>query len=75
MVIVEICRNVGDEMDDKKLEIRAKKYRGDSSVVSLRLPAELISTLDGISKETGRTRNEIMQTCLEFAVENLEIKS
>jgi hypothetical protein len=75
MVFVEICRNVGDEMEDKKLEIRAKKYRGDSSVVSLRLPAELISTLDGISKETGRTRNEIMQTCLEFAVENLEIKS
>jgi predicted DNA-binding protein len=66
---------VGDEMEDKKLEIRAKKYRGDSSVVSLRLPTELISTLDGISKETGRTRNEIMQTCLEFAVENLEIKS
>lgn len=75
MVFVEICRNVGDEMEDKKLEIRAKKYRGDSSVVSLRLPAELISTLDGISKETGRTRNEIMQTCLEFAVENLEIKN
>lgn len=61
-------------MEGKKLEIKAKKYRGDSAVVSLRLPTDLIAKFDSISKETGRTRNDIMQTCLEFAVDNLEIK-
>ncbi len=60
-------------MADKKLKITTKKYRGDSSVVSVRLPNELIESLDSISKITGRTRNDIMQRCLEFAVENLEI--
>ena len=43
-------------------------------VVSTRLPNELVNKLDKIAEQTGRTRNEIMQMCLEFAVENLEIK-
>ena len=61
-------------MEHKKLVIPSKKYRGDSMVVSTRLPNELVSNLDKIAEQTGRTRNEIMQMCLEFAVENLEIK-
>lgn len=60
-------------MCDKTLKITTKKYQGDSSVVSVRLPNELIESLDKISKITGRTRNDIMQRCLEFAIENLEI--
>lgn len=60
-------------MPDKTLKITIKKYQGDSSVVSVRLPNELIESLDRISKTTGRTRNDIMQRCLEFAIENLEI--
>ena len=61
-------------MEHKKLVIPSKKYRGDSMVVSTRLPNELVSNFDKIAEQTGRTRNEIMQMCLEFAVENLEIK-
>ena len=61
-------------MENKKWVIPSKKYRGDSMVVSTRLPNELVSSLDEIAQKTGRTRNEIMQMCLEFAVENLEIK-
>lgn len=61
-------------MPDKKLKITTKKYRGDSSVVSVRLPNELIESLDSISNITGRTRNDIIQRCLEFAIENLEIE-
>ena len=60
-------------MSDKTLKITTKKYQGDSSVVSVRLPNELIESLDRISKITGRTRNDIIQRCLEFAIENLEI--
>lgn len=60
-------------MPEKKLVISSKKFRGDSAVVSVRLPNELILKLDEIAEQTGRTRNEIIQTCLEFSVENLEI--
>ena len=60
-------------MAEKKLVIASKKYRGESSVVSVRLPNELIRHLDTIAEETGRTRNELIQTCLEYALNNLEI--
>ena len=43
-------------------------------VVSSRLTNELVEELDKIAEKTGRTRNEIIQLCLEFAVDNLEIQ-
>lgn len=43
-------------------------------VVSSRLTNEIVEELDKIAEKTGRTRNEIIQICLEFAIENLEIK-
>ena len=61
-------------MSNKKLVISSKKYRGDSTVISIRLPDELVKKLDTIADETGRTRNEVIQKCLGFAVDNLEIK-
>ncbi len=68
----------GDELFSPKtkttLSILSKKYRGDSSVISSRLPADLIETLDQIAGQTGRTRNEIIQLCLEFALDHIEIQ-
>lgn len=61
-------------MSEEKLIISAKKYRGDSSVVSIRLPDDLTKKLDSIAEKTGRTRNEVIQKCLTFALDNLEIK-
>lgn len=61
-------------MSEKKLVITSKKYRGDSSVISARLPNDLIRSLDVIAERTGRTRNEIIQMCLEHSVDNIEIK-
>ena len=59
-------------MKDRRLVITPKKFRGETSIVSVRLPNDLIRNLDEVSETTGRTRNEIIQTCLEFALENLE---
>lgn len=59
-------------MAGKKLFIPSKRYKGDTSVVSARLPNELIKDLDRISENTGRNRNEIIMLCLEFAIDNLE---
>ena len=58
---------------EKKLEIKQKKYRGETTVISSRVPVDLVERLDFIAKESGRTRNEIIQMCLEFATENIEI--
>ena len=60
-------------MPDKKLVISSKKFRGESSVVSVRLPNDMIERLDAIAEQTGRTRNEIIQKCLAFSIENIEI--
>ena len=60
-------------MSNEKLIISSKKNRGDSTVISIRLPDELVKALDKIAEETGRTRNEVIQKCLSFAVDNLEI--
>ncbi len=60
-------------MDDKKLIISQKRFSGDSSVLSLRVPNELVSKLDGIAETTKRTRNDIILKCLEYAVQNIEI--
>ena len=59
---------------EKKLVLEQKKYKGESSVVSARLPIELIKEIDRIANETKRTRNELLLLCLEFALENIEIK-
>lgn len=60
-------------MADKKLIISSKKFRGDSSVVSVRLPNDMIEKLDTIAEQTGRTRNEIIQKCLAYSIENIEV--
>ena len=60
-------------MPNNKLFISSKKFRGDSSVVSVRLPNDMIEKLDEIAEQTGRTRNEIIQKCLAFSIENIEI--
>ena len=35
---------------------------------------DILKEIDEICETTGRNRNEIIQLCLEFAVENIEIE-
>ena len=60
-------------MAGRKLAITPKKYRGETSTITTRLPAELIQKIDETVKKTGRTRNDIVQKFIEYAIENLEI--
>ena len=60
-------------MAEQKLLINPKKYKGETSTITTRLPAELIERIDDTVKKTGRTRNDIVQKLIEYAVENLEI--
>ena len=61
-------------MGEKELVIRPQKYTSESKVVSMRLPIDMLVEVDRVARETGRTRNEIMQLCLEFALENMIIE-
>lgn len=60
-------------MADQKLIIRPQKYSGETTVISFRLPKEMLSVIDQTAKDTGRTRNEILFMSMEYALENLEI--
>ena len=59
---------------DKKLKVTMKKYTGETSVVSLRMPNELIQKLDDVCEKTGRTRNDLIIKSLDFALENIVIE-
>lgn len=61
-------------MGDSKFQIIPKKYIGESSVVSLRMPKDMLRDIDEIAAKTGRTRNEFMLMSLEFALDHLEIE-
>ena len=58
----------------KKFVVRPRRPAfGKTSVVSARLPDDMIDELDSVAKKTGRTRNELIQMCIDFALKNLEI--
>ena len=61
-------------MTEPKFQVTPKKYTGESTVVSLRLPKDMLRQIDEIAAITGRTRNEFMTMSLEYALERLEIK-
>lgn len=60
-------------MEKPKLQITPKRYSGESTVISMRMPKDMVLELDKIAEATGRTRNEIMMLCLEYAIDNMEI--
>ena len=62
------------EKEIPKLIIPPKKYKGETTVVSVRMPKNMIADLDKVAESTGRTRNELMLMCMEFALNNLEIQ-
>ena len=60
-------------MAEKKLVIKPHRFGGETTVISLRLPKEMLAVIDQAATDTGRTRNEILLLSMEFALENMEI--
>lgn len=46
---------------------------GKSTVISVRIPDKMIKSLDELASDTGRTRNELILKCIDYALSNLEI--
>lgn len=61
-------------MEKKKLIIQSHRYGGETAVISLRLPKDMLKVIEEVAATTGRTRNEILVTSLEYALENMEIE-
>jgi predicted DNA-binding protein len=64
-------------MPDDKLMITPKMPRGDDGykTFSIRVKDELVIKIDEISAKTGRSRNALIGTFLEYALRNCEIAS
>jgi len=60
-------------MSESKFIIHPKKTYGENTVVSCRMPVEMVKRLDSIGGKTGHTRNELILRCVEFALDKLEI--
>ena len=63
-----------NKLEEKKLIIGPQKYSGETTVVSMRMPKDMLADLDKVASATGRTRNEILMLSIEFALEHMEIK-
>ena len=55
------------------LQLTPKKYTGESAVISMRIPKDMLSDIDSIAAQTGRTRNEILSLSLDFALSHTQI--
>lgn len=63
---------MGMRMSKERFTIPPRRFRGETAVVASRLPVELVSLLDELSRKSGRSRNEVIQMCLEYAIDNME---
>lgn len=62
-------------MENDKLVISPKKPKGEDGykVFSVRLKDDIVTQLEVIVSKTGRSRNELIGTLLEFALEKCVI--
>lgn len=63
-------------MKDDKLVIRPKRAKGDDGykTFSVRVKEDIVEKIDVISAQTGRSRNELIGTFLEYAVDRCTIE-
>ncbi len=60
----------------EKLIIKRKGLQGEDGykTFSIRIKEETVEKLDLLSKETGRSRNELIGILLDFAIDHSEVK-
>ena len=60
----------------EKLIIKKKKLKGEDGykTFSIRIKDETVARLERLSAETGRSRNELINILIDYALENCEVK-
>ena len=61
---------------DKKLIINKKNLKGEDGykTFSIRIKDETVDRLNTLSEATNRSRNELINLLLDFAIDNCEVK-
>ena len=59
-----------------KLIINKKSLKGEDGykTFSIRIKDETVANLDALSEQTNRSRNELINILLDYAIENSEVK-
>lgn len=60
----------------EKLIINKKSLKGEDGykTFSIRIKEETVNQLDDLSKVTNRSRNELINILIDYAIENCEVK-
>jgi len=60
----------------EKLIIKKKTLKGEDGykTFSIRIKDETVNRLDELSKETNRSRNELINILPDYAIDNSEVK-
>lgn len=60
----------------EKLMISKKPFKGEDGykTFSIRIKDETVSNLDVLSKKSNRSRNELINILLDYAIKNCEIE-
>lgn len=60
----------------EKLIINKKSLKGEDGykTFSIRIKEETVAELDRLSQATNRSRNELINILLDYAIENSEVK-
>lgn len=60
----------------EKLIINKKHLKGEDGykTFSIRIKDETLEKLEALSKETNRSRNELINILIDYAIENCEVK-
>lgn len=63
-------------MHEETLILRPKRQKGDDGykVFSIRVKEETVGRIDEIAQQTGRSRNELIGTFLEFALQRCVVE-
>lgn len=63
-------------MKNDDLIVKPKRPKGEDGykVFSIRIKEETVAKIDDISMQTGRSRNELIGTFLDYAVERCRIE-
>lgn len=63
-------------MEENDLIVKPKRPKGEDGykVFSIRIKEETVAKIDGISVQTGRSRNELIGMFLDYAVERCKVE-
>ena len=57
----------------EKMILKKRKGEDGHKVFSVRLTDDRVAKLDQLSADTGKSRNELITMCIDFAMEHCEV--